>query len=130
MSDLTPIADGLWTDGDAPSLIAGQHPNGKIVFPLPEGDVGEEFSRITLAREGFLWSWTRQDFRPKSPYDGPEEFEPYLIGYIELPDQVIVESRIVGAKLEDMKLGLPMEFVIAPFDENRATYAFQPKGSK
>ena len=80
-----------------------------------------------MSREGKLWSWTRQDFKPKPPYDGPEEFEPFLVGYIELPGEVIVESHIVGSTLEDLKLGMPMEFVIVPFDDKRSTYAFRPK---
>ena len=127
MKQLTPIAEGLWTEGDTPQLIAGKLPNGKIVFPLPLGDSAKAMTLHPLSREGKLWSWTRQDFKPKPPYDGPEEFKPFLVGYIELPGEVIVESHIVDAKLEDLKLGLPMEFVIVPFDDKRSTYAFRPK---
>ena len=127
MTKLTPIAEGLWTEGDRPQLIGGKLPNGKIVFPLPLSDSAKTMTLHPLSREGTLWSWTRQDFKPKPPYDGPEEFEPFLVGYIELPGEVIVESHIVDAKLEDLNLGMPMEFVIVPFDDKRSTYAFRPK---
>ena len=127
MTNLTPIAEGLWTDGDAPQLIAGKRPDGKIVFPLPLGEAAKTMTLHPLAREGKLWSWTRQDFKPKPPYDGPEEFKPFLVGYVELPGEVIVESHIVDAGLEDLSLGMPMEFVIIPFDDTRSTYAFRPK---
>ena len=72
-------------------------------------------------------SFTRQDFRPKPPYDGPEEFTPFLLGYIELPGQIIVESHIVETTLEELKIGMPMEFVITPFDDSRSNFAFRPE---
>jgi uncharacterized protein len=102
-------------------------PSGKIVFPFPQGDAGRDAELYPLSRSGTLWSWTRQDFKPKEPYDGPENFEPFLIGYVELPGEVIVETRIVEASLEDLKLGMTMEFVITPFDERRSTFAYRPE---
>ena len=126
---LEPIAAGLWTSEAQPTLIGGQLPSGKIVFPYPAGDAAQGVVPYALSRRGTLWSWTRQDFQPKAPYDGPEPFVPFLLGYVELPGEVIVETRIVGAVLEDLKLGMAMEFVVAPFDETRATYAFRPEKS-
>lgn len=127
MTKLTPIAEGLWTEGDTPQLLAGRLPNGKIVFPIPLGESAKSMTPYPLSSEGTLWSWTRQDFKPKPPYDGPEEFKPFLVGYIELPGEVIVESHIVDSKLEDLELGMPMEFAIVPFDDTRSTFAFRPK---
>ena len=124
---LSPIAEGLWTDGAEPRLIGGRLPSGKIVFPLPVGDAAQDVEPYGLARNGTLWSWTRQDFKPKEPYDGPEEFQPFLLGYVELPGEVIVETRIVDATLADLRLGMAMEFVIAPFDATRSTFAFRPE---
>ena len=124
---LSPIAEGLWTDEAEPRLIGGRLPGGKIVFPMPVGDAAQDVEPYGLARHGSLWSWTRQDFQPKQPYDGPEPFVPFLLGYVELPGEVIIESRIVDAKLEDLSLGMAMEFVIAPFDETRSTFAFRPE---
>lgn len=124
---LQPIAEGLWTLEVEPRLIGGRLSSGKIVFPMPTGDAARDVETYPLSRKGTLWSWTRQDFQPKEPFDGPEPFEPYLLGYVELPGEVIVETRIVEAALEDLKLGMPMEFVVAPFDARRATYAFRPE---
>ena len=124
---LEPIAENLWTQETEPQLIGGRLPSGKIIFPLPEGDAAEGVEPYALSRTGKLWSWTRQDFKPKEPYSGPEVFEPYLIGYVELPGETIVETRIVETTLEDLKLGMPMEFVVAPFNDTQATYAFRPE---
>lgn len=133
MSGLTPIAEGLWTDEADPHLIGGRLPSGQIVFPMPQGDAAEGVEPYRLSRRGTLWSFTSQDFRPKSPYEGPGEgphdFKPYLLGYVELPGEVIVESLIVDAKLDDLKLGMPMEFTIVPFNDKHTTYAFRPEHS-
>ena len=133
MSTLTPIAPDLWTEGDEPQLMGGKLPTGDIVFPMPSGDAAKGIEPFPLSRRGTLWSWTRQDFRPKEPYEGPSagphDFKPYLIGYVELPGEVIVESYIVDAELGDLKLGMPMEFTLTPFDATRATFAFRPEGA-
>lgn len=126
---LAPIAAGLWTDEPQPRLIGGRLPSGKIVFPVPEGDAADDVEPVGLSRNGTLWSWTRQDFQPKEPYDGPEAFEPFLLGYVELPGEVIVETRIVDARLEDLRLGMAMEFVVVPFDDARSIYAFRPENA-
>ncbi|MBT5797135.1 MAG: DNA-binding protein [Porticoccaceae bacterium] len=127
--NLQPIASGLWSDEAQPHLLAGQSADGKIYFPIPDGDSGKNLDVIKLSRSGILWSFTRQDFKPKPPYDGPEEFIPFLIGYIELPGQIIVESHIIDTTLEELTIGMAMEFVITPFDDKRSIYAFRPEQS-
>ena len=131
MNGLAPIAPDLWTQGNEPQLIGGKLPSGEIVFPMPTGEAATGVDAYPLARRGTLWSWTRQDFRPKSPYEGPSEgpgdFKPYLIGYVELPGEVIVASYIVDAQLADLSLGMAMEFTLTPFDATRATFAFRPE---
>ncbi len=128
---LAPIAPDLWTNEAEPRLIGGALPSGEIVFPMPTGDAAVGVERHPLSRRGTLWSWTSQDFRPKSPYEGPSEgphdFKPYLVGYVELPGEVIVESYIVDARLADLTLGMAMEFTLTPFDATRATFAFRPE---
>ncbi|WP_095012642.1 Zn-ribbon domain-containing OB-fold protein [Tsuneonella mangrovi] len=130
MTALEPIAEDLWTDEPEPRLIAGQLPSGEIVFPMPVGDAAKDVTPYPLPRKGTLWSWTSQEFRPKTPYEGPgegpQDFEPYLLGYVEIPGKVIVETRIVDATLDDLSLGMPMEFCIVPFNDRHSTFAFRP----
>jgi uncharacterized OB-fold protein len=125
MTKLAPIAAGLWTDEPEPRLIGGRGPDGRIRFPMPDGDAGAGFVPIPLARTGKLWSWTVQRFEPKRPpYDGPTPFRPYMLGYVELPGEVIVEARLV--EIEHPRIGMDVELTIMPFDETRATFAFRP----
>lgn len=114
---LTPIAENLFTwPADQPELIGGRRRGtGEIVFPF-SGAPGDE--RIHLKREGFLWSWTVQRFPPKRPpYRGPvalESFTPFAVGYVELPQQVRVESRLVDCEPQELRIGMPMELAIVP----------------
>ena len=135
MNALTPIDPELWSNDGEPHLMGGKLPSGEIVFPLPQGDAAENVEPYKLSRHGKLWSWTSQGFLPKEPYEGPgsgenegpQDFQPFLLGYVELPGEVIVESRIVDATLEELKLGMPMEFCIVPFNAEHTTYAFRPR---
>lgn len=124
MTMLAPIAPGLWTNEAEPCLIGGRGADGRIRFPLPDGDAGKAFEPVPLAREGTLWSWTVQRFEPKRPpYEGPIPFEPFMLGYVELPGQVIVETRLIG--IDAPRIGMPVRLVIIPFDDSRATFAFE-----
>lgn len=128
------IDSNLWSDDADPHLMGGKLPSGEIVFPMPVGDAAEGVEPYKLSRHGKLWSWTSQDFLPKEPYEGPgsgpeegpPDFQPFLLGYVELPGEVIVESRIVDATLDDLKLGMPLEFCIVPFNDRYDTFAFRP----
>jgi len=126
------IAEGLFTDEATPRLIGGRNRHsGRIVFPCPPG---EEFEPWPLAREGRLWSFTVQRYRPKSPpYAGPEAFRPWIVGYVELPGEVIVESRVVNIGFDEVQIGMELELTFVPLDpdapEPIMIHAFQPKGA-
>lgn len=126
MAALAPIAPGLWTDEAEPRLIGGRRKaDGKIVFPCPAGDAGADYESVPLSRAGTLWSWTIQGFEPKEPYKGPQPFRPFGVGYVELPGEVIVETRLT--RTDNLRIGMPVELVIEDFDGARATYAFAPE---
>lgn len=123
------IAQGLFTDETPPRLIGGRHrETGRVVFPCPEGG---EYERVPLRREGVLWSYTIQRYRPKSPpYTGPEAFAPWAVAYVELPGETIVEARLANVSLDDIRIGMPLELTQVPLDPDAADsvliHAFQP----
>jgi uncharacterized OB-fold protein len=138
-TELAPITDGLFTwPSDEPQLIGSRCRQCRTVaFPAQGSCVrctSTDIAEHLLAREGTLWTWTVQGFRPKSPpYTGPEEFVPFPLGYVELPGEVKVETRIVGATPCDLRIGMPMELAIVPFDTESGppvlTFAFRPIGA-
>jgi len=123
------IAEGLFTDETPPRLIGGRHrQSGRIVFPCPAGD---DYERHPLKREGTLWSYTIQRYRPKTPpYAGPEAFRPWPVAYVELGGEAIVEARLANVEPEDIRIGMPLELTQVPLDPAAAEplliHAFQP----
>ncbi|MDE2620311.1 MAG: OB-fold domain-containing protein [Sphingomonadales bacterium] len=128
---MRPIASGLFTAEPRPRLIGGRHrASGRIVFPCPPGD---DFEPHPLGREGTLWSWTVQRYRPKSPpYAGPEAFAPWPVGYVELPGETIVEARLCEVDVAAIRIGMPLELTLIPLDPDAAEpvmiHAFRPLG--
>ena len=130
------LFDSSSTDDEAPSLVGGRHrSSGRIVFPCPGGADAALYERLPLSRSGKLWSWTVQRFRPKSPpYIGPEAFTPYAVGYVELPGQTIVESRLTGVDVEGagLRIGMPVELALIEVARDHEgtpimSYAFRPQ---
>jgi uncharacterized OB-fold protein len=130
------IANGLFSMGDKPRLIGGRRKtDGRIVFPMPTGSEADLYEAVELSRRGTLWSYTVQRFRPKSPpYAGDDDersFQPFALGYVELPGEVIVEARLLTDDFASLKIGQPMELVLtpcrkAPDGGDVLTYAFRP----
>ena len=135
-----PVQEGLFTwPSDQPCLIGSRDKaSGRVHFPAAR-NVGEDSEKVLLSTRGKLYTWTIQNFLPKNPpYTGPETmetFQPYGVGYIELPGEVIVESRLTTANPQELKIGMEMELTIIPFrhDENGdeiVTFAFKPVALK
>jgi uncharacterized OB-fold protein len=100
-----------------PRLIGGRCPNcGRVLFPYRErcpSCASQGVESFPLPEQGTLWSYTVQGFRPPSPPfadDGSEEFEPFGVGYVELPGALRVESRLL-ADLNELRIGMPLRLV-------------------
>ncbi|MFC1895829.1 Zn-ribbon domain-containing OB-fold protein [Thermodesulfobacteriota bacterium] len=135
-----PIGEGVFTwPSDDPRLIGSKCNNcGKVAFPAQNSCPScclEDVDKIELSKRGKLWTWTLQGFLPKSPpYAGPENeetFVPYGVGYVELPGEVRVESRLTENDPDKLKIGMEMELVIQKFIEDEEgndvmAYFFKP----
>jgi uncharacterized OB-fold protein len=86
---------------------------------------GSVTAEVALPTHGTLWSWTVQRTRPKPPYRGPEEFEPFAVGYVDL-GPLRVESRLDGRPVEAWTIGEPVSLVAGDPDQdgNIWTYRF------
>ena len=107
---------------------------GTVTFPRQRSCprcTSEDVQARELATRGELWSWTIQCFAPKAPPylpGGVEEFEPYGVGYIELPGEVRVEARLTESDPDRLRIGLPMELTLIPVPgaPDKLTFAFRP----
>ena len=132
-----PVAEGVFTgSSDAPRLIGGRCAAcGIVTFPRQASCprcASTDMAEHLLSRRGRLWAWTTQEFPPPSPpYAGPtgEAFAPFGVGYVELGNEVRVETRLTVT--EGLRIGMDMELVLVPFrtdgDGNEVvTFAFRP----
>jgi uncharacterized OB-fold protein len=140
MPTQVPVAEGVFTwPSDAPRLIGSRCTNcGNHMFPVQDACprcTGTETEQVELSPRGTLWAWTVQGFPPKAPPyagdDNPLTFKPFGVGYVELPGQCKVESRLTEADPAKLKVGMEMELVIIPLTTDAAgneilTFAFQP----
>ncbi|MBN9112313.1 MAG: OB-fold domain-containing protein [Pseudonocardia sp.] len=130
------VDDSLFTS-DGTALLGSRCDDcGAHTFPRQSGCprcTGSSMADVPLHREGTLWSFTIQGFRPKTPYQGPDEFEPYGVGYVELPGQLIVEARLTENDPDRLEIGMPVRMEMVPFRTDDAgepvlTFAFTPVG--
>ncbi len=134
-----PIAEGIFTwPSEEPQLIGSRcSACGMVTFPAQDSCArcaSTEMEERLLPRQGRLWAWTTQDFPPPSPpYLGAtgKAFVPFGIGYVELTDEVKVETRLTEADPDKLVQGADMELVVVPFrtddDGNEVvTFAFRP----
>ena len=92
---------------------------------------GADVAQRALARVGSLWAFTVQRFAPKAPYVAPgTAFVPYAVGYVNLDDEVLVESRLATDDIASLRIGqmvrLVVESISADDGQVIATYAFTP----
>ncbi|KAA9156334.1 DNA-binding protein [Amycolatopsis acidicola] len=119
------VDDSLFTP-DRTALLGSRCADcGAYTFPRQGGCprcTGASMEDVPLSRKGTLWSWTIQGFRPKPPYTGADDT--YGVGYVELPGQLIVESRLTEADPAKLRIGMPVEFTLVPFRDDVHTFAF------
>jgi uncharacterized OB-fold protein len=137
--DQVPIAEDLFSWPSAEPRLVGSRcvECGAYAFPLQGWcpRCGSEMDRVELSPTGTVWTWTSQEFLPPAPpYAGPEtteNFERYYVGYVELEDELRVETRLIGFGEEHPHIGQRVQAVVLPFrtdEEGREvmTYAFAP----
>ncbi len=88
---------------------------------------------IELNDKGTLWTWTSQEFHVKGlkDYKDAKDFKTYYLGYVELKDQIMVETRLLVDSQDEIKIGMPMQLEIYKFREEAdgtetMGYGFRP----
>ena len=136
----TPAVDGWFTTGDEPALLAARctacrtpyfPPLSMVFCRNPECD-GTEFEQAELSRRGTVWSYTDAQYQPPPPYiPASEEFEPFALAAVELPEGLVVLGQVAdGFGVADLSVGTEVETVIETLysDESgeRTIYRWKP----
>ncbi|ORM35970.1 OB-fold domain-containing protein [Williamsia sp. 1135] len=123
--DSVAVDETLFAQLDPPLLSgSGCAECGVVVFPAAQrcpGCAGVDVVRQALPGRGTVWTWTRQSFAPKPPFEAPASgFEPFVVGYVDL-GSVLVESRIVG----EVAIGDQVELCLLDVSDTEFTFAFE-----
>jgi len=128
------VDEALFVGADANLRGAACPACGTTTFPAQDSCPrcgGAEMAEVSLPRRGSLWSFTVQNFEPKTPYRGIGEFEPYGVGYVDL-GPVVVESRLTVNDPAALTIGQQVEMRLIPAFEDEdgtttvLTFAFAP----
>lgn len=84
---------------------------------------GAATADVALPATGTVWTWTVQRLQPKPPYRGPEPFQPFAVGYVDL-GPLRVESPLTGHSVDEWRIGETVELVVASNDEPVRSFAF------
>ena len=130
----TPVAPGLFTEDPEPRLIGSRCRDcGVMTFPT-QADCprcnGDGMDEALFDRRGTLWTFTVQNFIPKSPpyaiVETEDTFVPYGVGYVEFDGQARVEGRLTENDPAKLRIGMEMETVVIPLTDDTLTFAFKP----
>ncbi|HVV36596.1 MAG TPA: OB-fold domain-containing protein [Acidimicrobiales bacterium] len=115
------IDESLFTwPADEPRLIGSKCDGcGTATFPRARSCPrcgAADMPTLELSPEGTLWTFTTQEFELKEPYRlaGQRQFETFGLGYVELPDNVKVETRLTESDPEKLEIGMDMKLVFIP----------------
>jgi uncharacterized protein len=138
----TLITEGLFrVDGNRAVLFASRRRStGVVKFPAerPElfdgtPEIQDDIEAIELSTEGTLYTYTTQQFPPPVPYKGnrdPKVFKPYVVGFVELPEGVLVETLIIGVDPAALRIGQRLVSTTTTLEtsdgKSLVTFAFQP----
>jgi uncharacterized OB-fold protein len=136
------ITEGLFrVDGERAVLFGSRRrSSGVVKFPAerPElfdanPDIQSDIEPVELSTEGTLYTFTSQEFAPPLPYKGnrdPKTFRPYIVGFVELKEGLLVESLIVDVAVDDLQIGQRMVSTTTALEteagETFVTFAFRP----
>jgi uncharacterized protein len=133
MPDLSPIHEGLFSQGDSPALIGGRCTKcGSVCFPrqrICPYCSEESVDEVNLSQTGTLWAWTAVTAPPPG-YEGPV---PYGFGVVELPEGVRIVTRLTESDPANLQYGQQMnlELVALAYDGAQVlTYAFAPAANR
>lgn len=138
----TLISEGLFRiEGNRAVLFASRRRStGAVKFPAerPElfdgsPEIQADIEAIELSTEGTLYTYTTQQFPPPLPYKGnrsPDVFKPYIVGFVELAEGVLVETLIIDADPAGIRIGQLLVSTTTTLEtadgQSLVTFAFTP----
>jgi len=134
-----PLLDGMMklpaSPGDTGHLIGSKcRKCGELFFirrEICENCQSQDLEEIALSKKGKLYAFSVMFYPAPPPYKPPEPFVPYGLGWIELPEGIILFSLITENDPKKLVAGMEMELLFDKQEEDKdgndvMVYKFQP----
>ena len=79
----------------------------------------QELETVSLSSKGKLYAFSVMYYPAPPPYVPPKPFVPYGVGWIELPEGLVLNSLLTENDPKKLKVGMDMELVIEKFGEDK-----------
>ena len=95
----------------------------------------EALETVSLSRAGKLYSYTINWNKPPGDYKGPEPFQPFAVGLVELPEGLRIISVLSDCDFEQLSIGMGLELQVEELYEDEegnsvVTYKFKPSSQQ
>ena len=90
--------------------------------------LGESLEEVVFSSKGHLWSYTVLRHRPPGDYRGPDPYEPFAVGWVALPEGLMVLSPLSDCPLEELEVGMALDMEVGTLyqdDERNEVIAFK-----
>ena len=137
----TPVSRPFWDGLTQHRILVQYSPSLQryVFYPriLAPGTLADDLEWREIDGAGTLYTYTTQEFPPPLPYKGsrdPKVFQPYVIGFVELAEGVLVETLIVEANPAELRIGQPLVSTTTTLEtadgQSLVTFAFRPASGR
>ena len=127
-----------WTDDGVRLVSAKCNSCGTYFFPASHhqhrpGCSREGMEDVLLSKRGKLATYTVQHYMCPPPFNATDDFAPYGVAMVDLPEGISVAGIVVDSDLDTLEIGQEMETTACALrqdDEGRnvCTWAFRRVG--
>ncbi|MCX6007314.1 MAG: OB-fold domain-containing protein [Chloroflexi bacterium] len=122
-----PIKEGMMklpqSPSDKGSLIGCKcRKCGQLFFvkrEMCENCQSQDLEEITLSGTGKLYAFSIMYYPAPPPYKPSNPFVPFGIGWVELPEGLVVYSLLTENDASKLKVGMKLELILSKFTEDK-----------
>jgi len=118
-----PIREGMFTLPDGPdeeSRLIGSQCNscGQRFFitrKICENCQSTKLEQINLSSQGKLYAFSVMYYPPPPPYQAPDPFVPFGVGWVELPEGVVIYCQLTENDPQKLRTGMELKLIVSTF---------------
>jgi len=122
-----PIKEGMMelpmSPGDKGCLIGSKCRKCEELFFIKrqifENCQSQDLETVNLSSTGKLYAFSVMYYPAPPPYNPPKPFVPFGVGWIELPEGLVLYSLLTENDPKKLTVGMDMELVIDKFSEDK-----------